>query len=135
MVCKEIVSENYRDKFSDTISYISEGMVNRSKMKRKRMFREDYPEETTEEDDGRTIADMSQVSRGRLLGTWHQKQTDTSHKSSYESVTEQRPWEDSSFSRREQRMYALGALKAALLIGLVYLGGLGGLIALMLFLW
>lgn len=35
----------------------------------------------------------------------------------------------------ERRMYALGALKAALLIAFVFLAGLGAVILLMLFLW
>jgi hypothetical protein len=38
-------------------------------------------------------------------------------------------------SGRERRWYALGALKGALMIGAVYLVGLGVLIALMLRLW
>jgi hypothetical protein len=40
-----------------------------------------------------------------------------------------------TLSRQERRWYALGALKGALMIGAVYLIGLGVLIALMLGLW
>lgn len=38
-------------------------------------------------------------------------------------------------SRQERRWYALGALKSALLIGSVYVIGLGVLIAVMLWIW
>ncbi|MDO5336216.1 MAG: hypothetical protein Q4E89_01970 [Eubacteriales bacterium] len=107
-------------------------------MERKQRFREDYLNDAAEEDtedDGRTIADMSQVSRDSLLGTWHQKQADAPGEAFRGPDKEEHPWENSSFSRKEQWMYALGALKAALLIGLVYLGGLGLLIALLLLFW
>lgn len=107
-------------------------------MRRKKTFQEDYADETDrkeEEDDGRTIADMSQISRESLLGAWHQKKADNPSEAFREPDREKRPWEDSSFSRKEQWMYALGALKAALLIGLAYLGGLGILIALLLLFW
>lgn len=87
-----------------------------------------------EDDDGRTIVDMSQVDRpsmfgfrGDLLPEKRREQPQERKKS--------RPWEDADCSPRERRMYALGALKAALLIGLAYLAGLALIIFLLLQLW
>lgn len=45
------------------------------------------------------------------------------------------PWEEETLTKQERRMYVLGALKAALLIGAAYLIGIGGLIFLFLKLW
>lgn len=46
------------------------------------------------------------------------------------------PWEtDSVINKAERRMYIFGALKAALLIGFVFIAGIGLLIALLLLLW
>ena len=50
-------------------------------------------------------------------------------------VKNDRPWEDSSLNKKERFWYAMGALKAALLIGLAYLAGLAAVILLLLLLW
>ena len=88
-----------------------------------------------EDDDGRTIVDMSQVDRpsmfgfrGDLLPEKRQERPQERKKS--------RPWEEEApISPKERRMYALGALKAALLIGLAYLAGLALIIFLLIQLW
>lgn len=87
-------------------------------------------EKQYDDDDGRTIADMSSLSSG---GGWKEhiafkkKQEDDSGK-------EEKPWE-TSFTREERRMYAMGALKAAILIALVFIAGLGLVTAGLLALW
>ena len=89
-----------------------------------------------DDDDGRTIIDMSQIGAG----------TGYSPPEGYEPVPEpkrgeaprereRRPWEDTSLTGRERRMYMLGALKATLFIALAYLAGFGLLIWLLLWLW
>ena len=120
------------------------------------------------EDDGRTVADMSQVSGGHLFGRHHRYSREMQsgpggfggsqfgsgggfggqqsgpgegfggQQSRWEMQrprTEERPWENAPFTRKERWMYTLGALKASLLIGLVYLAGLGLLVGLMVFFW
>ncbi|MDO4321820.1 MAG: hypothetical protein Q4C61_04775 [Lachnospiraceae bacterium] len=100
------------------------------------------------EDDGRTIADMSQVSRGHLFGGMHRagggeiqsrpggvSGAQQSRRDMQGMQAGERPWEDAPFTRKERWMYTLGALKASLLIGLVYLAGLGLLVGLMVFFW
>ena len=84
-----------------------------------------------DDDDGRTIVDMSQVSRPHLY-TAPRPQNEfpkSEKKAPRRTVSEDRPWEDTSMTKSERRMYMLGALKAVLLIALVYIVGLGGLIA------
>jgi hypothetical protein len=91
---------------------------------------------TYEDDDGRTIADMSGVSRPRLIlpGT---PQPPAPPAAPRPEETENRPWEAQKdvMSREERRWYILGALKAALLIALVFIIGLGIVIALMIWGW
>lgn len=95
-----------------------------------------------EEDDGHTVADMSDVPHG-LSGGWHLfgGRAQKGNRGQRESTDvrnwnrQPEPWEDAPFSRRERRMYTFGALKAALLIGLAYLVGLGLLIGLMVMVW
>lgn len=54
----------------------------------------------------------------------------------HERVDDQKEFKpELQLSRQERRWIALGALKSALLIGLVYMGVLGGLIWLMLKIW
>lgn len=63
-----------------------------------------------EDDDQRIIADMSSLESGL-------------HRS--EEPEQNTKSEEPPFTREERRLYALAALKAALLIGLAFLGGLG----------
>lgn len=84
-----------------------------------------------EDDDGRTIADMSGVA-GREL--------EVPGRSTLRDELDQH-WEDTRDVREElgdpedRLMVILGTLKAALSIGLVYVLGFGIAIALMLFFW
>lgn len=88
-----------------------------------------------EDDDGRTIVDMSGVSAPSMLGMGAAQPQHKKVPSPPQPETEERPWEDRSLTREERRMYALGALKAALLIGLAFLAGLAAVIALLLLFW
>lgn len=98
------------------------------------------------EDDGRTIADMSAVEspnlfRIRRLGSGQSsipEQGQPKRQISEETVgtKEDRPWEQPErMSPQERRMYVLGALKAALLIGLAFIVGLGLVILLLFQIW
>ncbi|EET62208.1 hypothetical protein BRYFOR_05872 [Marvinbryantia formatexigens DSM 14469] len=82
-----------------------------------------------DDDDGRIIADMSALSPGG-----GRKRFASPEKEQEESGREERPWED-TFTKEERRMYTLGALKAALLIAMVFIIGLGLVTAFLLFLW
>ena len=78
-----------------------------------------------EDDDGRTIADMSSFEPRTPFGfrSKAEKQTQTGR-------TEVEPVPGSDISREQRRSYIWGALSAALLIGLVFIVGLGLTIAL-----
>ncbi|MFR8548337.1 MAG: hypothetical protein ACLVEV_06920 [Lachnospiraceae bacterium] len=91
-----------------------------------------------QDDDGRTVADMSDVQRSIFSGSWRPVGGGHIPKNNAEQQEEtrpHRPWEDDSLTKEERRMYVLGAMKAALLIGMVYLVGGGVLIALLLARW
>ncbi len=107
-------------------------------------------EKEWEDDDGRTIADMSQIG-DPVSGLFMFRRPDRdgapenpgraasgapSGQSMYaEERREDRPWEEPfQMTKKERFYYALGATKAALLIGLVYLAGLGLVILLLLLL-
>ncbi len=88
---------------------------------------------TYEDDDGRTIADMSGVSRPSLFLP---RRAEEDAPSPSPRPSEERPeWEQAPISREERRMYILGALKAALLIAFAFIGGLGIVILLMVLFW
>ncbi len=82
-----------------------------------------------EDDDGRSIADMSGVERPNLImprlpgdrGPVRPEQ--------------QEPPTQPGFSKEEQRMAVLGALKAALLVALPFILGLGLLVLFLIWLW
>ncbi len=89
-----------------------------------------------EDDDGRVIADMSGVSRPNLLHLGgSMSKPSQPHQEIPEEEKEERPWEDTGMSREDRRAYVWAALKAALLIGLIYLIGLGLVTALLLWFW
>ena len=64
-----------------------------------------------DDDDGRTIADMSDIGRQPLFLP--------------RLPENDRPWEQTGLTKEERLWYTLGALKAALLIALAFIGGLG----------
>lgn len=87
-----------------------------------------------DDDDGRTIADMSGVGRPGMVS--FRPGTDRGNDP---QPQREAPGGDSGLgpfeSKRERRMYIMGALRAALLIALVFILGLGLITALMLFIW
>lgn len=87
-----------------------------------------------DDDDGRTIADMSGVGRPGMVS--FRPGTDRGNDP---QAQREAPGGDSGLgpfeSKRERRMYIMGALRAALLIALVFILGLGLITALMLFIW
>ena len=92
-----------------------------------------------DDDDGRTIASMSEVGRQNLFiprKPIHDERKQNVPETEYESSKNDRPWERSEqFSKQERRWYALGALKAALLIAMAFIVGLGLAILVMIWLW
>lgn len=107
-----------------------------------------------DDDDGRTIADMSDLQPGlsgfgrrsgrAFFSTGNQKSGDPlSAASGGDGGPSQgmprrkrNPWEeDDTLTRKERRYYALGALKAGLLIALAYIMGLGALVGLLVLAW
>ena len=85
-----------------------------------------------EEDDGRVIADMSGIETPSLFAPFSGRKK--RREGEVPKVKNDRPWEDSSLNKKERFWYAMGALKAALLIGLAYLAGLAAVILLLLLL-
>lgn len=83
-----------------------------------------------DDDDGRTIAPMDDVYSTSVFGGWLPSNM------SGKSVRRQRNSSDDQqqISSRERLYYVLGALKAALLVALAFIVGLGLVIALMVFL-
>ena len=85
-----------------------------------------------EDDDGRTVADMSEVHRRNVFlprGT-HQESPKCENEKN-ESTSNQNP----PLNRKETRSFIMGALSAGLLIALVFIIGLGLAIAIMLLIW
>ena len=92
------------------------------------------------EDDGRTIADMSEVGSesvlsGLLRGFGLGRDRTSGHESNPSEDAAGRKIPDGEISPGERRLWTLGAIKAALLVSLVYIGALGGVIALMVLFW
>lgn len=84
------------------------------------------------EDDGRTVADMSDVGPSPM---WLPRRKNT-EEAQQPTGAAQRPWEQEPELTGKERFWAImGAMKATLLICIVYLIGLIGLVALLLFLW
>lgn len=75
---------------------------------------------TFDDDDGRTIADMSGVTRPNLW-SFRFPQSTPSKKEEPEEERPDRPWDTSDqLSRSERRKYILGALGAAFLVALPF---------------
>ena len=90
-----------------------------------------------DDDDGRTVADMSGIERPRfLVPRIKEKKSSSVQRGADEQTMEERSWGyESEFTPGERRMYMLGALKAALLIALAFIAGLGAAVWLMIQLW
>ena len=96
------------------------------------MMRDDMKKNVKEyEDDGRTIADMSGVDQRNVLsGLLFFRHPYGKRQNVPEDQGSEPP-----VSPDERRMWVFGALRAALLVALAYIGVLGGAIALMVLLW
>ena len=91
-----------------------------------------------DDDDGRVIADMSDIGRPALFlpHTGQRKDAAPARETQEPREQRERPWEtESGFTPQERRMYLFGAIKASLLIALVYIVGLGAAVWLLLQLW
>ena len=91
-----------------------------------------------DDDDGRTIASMSDVGRQNLFIP--RKPIRDERKPNIPETEKQskndRPWEQTEqFSKQERKWYMFGALKAALLIAMAFIVGLGLAILVMILLW
>lgn len=82
-----------------------------------------------EDDDGRTIADMSGVSRPNLMSFRPMGAEETPQPAApkEEAPKADRPWEKdkNAMTREERNAYVWGALKASLLVGAAYVLGFG----------
>lgn len=84
------------------------------------------------EDDGRTIADMSDISRRPLFGHLPGGKAPAHAPEQPEQEKDNgRPWENSALSKEDRRAVFFGTLKATLLIGGVYLCGFALIILLL----
>ena len=92
-----------------------------------------------DDDDGRTIADMSGVAPQPLLipRLPHAERKERVQKREAQGGEEDQPWEaeQNAMSKEERRWYVLGALKAALLIALAFIAAFGLLIVLLILAW
>ncbi len=86
---------------------------------------------TYDDDDGRTIVDMSGIERPSMFGHLPKKENRAFQKP--EEPKPERPWEDNSFNREERGAAVRGALAASLLIASAYIVGLGAIIAIIYF--
>ena len=90
-----------------------------------------------EDDDGRTVADMSGLEpQPMLIPRIHKRRDRADFREPDAPEANDRPWDTSGELNREERNAAIGgALKATLLICGVYLLGLLALLALLFTLW
>lgn len=95
-----------------------------------------------DDDDGRTIADMSQVSATPSFISQRPDKNPAVNAHNRDGdipedgiQKESRSWEDTSVPLKERLMWVMGAMKATLLIGFAYLAGFAILIWLLLRLW
>ena len=86
-----------------------------------------------EDDDGRTVVDMSGLDRPTLFGMRRPEDSRRREFQAPEESKPKRPWEESGWNREERRAAMSGALASALLIAAAYILGLGALIALIYF--
>ena len=85
------------------------------------------------EDDGRTIADMSDI--GSFAGPSMFGRVDGLRKKKAPEEPSTPLSEEDQFTGEEKRWFLLGALKASLLIGGVFIGGLALVVLLLIALW
>ena len=83
-----------------------------------------------EDDDGRTIADMSDLSRPSAFLPRGEKPQGQNREDSFLFEKKEAP-----FTPEERRMYVFAALKASLLIAAAFIAGLGAVILVMVLAW
>ncbi|HHU84469.1 MAG TPA: hypothetical protein GXZ23_04790 [Clostridiales bacterium] len=90
-----------------------------------------------DDDDGRTIADMSSLDRPPMFIPKFPKRdsSEKNHEITEGAETNERPWENNEMSREERKAYVFGALKATLIIAGVFLAGIAITIWIMLAFW
>lgn len=76
-----------------------------------------------DDDDGRTIVDMSGVSAPNMFSV--RSVPEKKKTQAPEKQKQNRPWEEFSYSPKERLMIVMGTLKATLLIGGAFIGGIG----------
>ncbi len=97
-------------------------------------------EESYDDDDGRTIADMSGLGKHPMLGSLFIRIPPDEHRreAAKRSRGENTASEESEplvLTRKERRYVIFGAMGAGLLIGAIFIGALIALLALVLWLW
>ena len=101
-----------------------------SRKKKKRVY---------DDDDGRTIADMSEVRRPNVFGfepfIRRGRKSASDAEAGGTAKNEDRPWEDKSLNDEETGHFILGALGAGLLVGLIFIAAAAILITLLLLFW
>ena len=77
-----------------------------------------------DDDDGRTIADMSEVSRQSLLIPRKPVHSDKSNNEVNDiSSQNDKPWEEDKLTKGERFAFAFGAMSAAAVIALIFILG------------
>ena len=89
---------------------------------------------TSGEDDGRTIADMSDLDRPRAF-SFRVGDHSKAAREQDAMPPAQTEWQQLNLTGKERRLMIAGALKASLLIALAYIAGLGLVVWLLLQLW
>ena len=82
-----------------------------------------------EDDDGRTIADMSDVSAPGMFVPKSLSRSRKDFEPRQEKVSQ--PWQENEYTAKERFLVAMGALKAALLIAMAFIVGLGAFVLLL----
>ena len=89
---------------------------------------------TYDDDDGRTIASMSDISRPSLMGFRGPEPQKRDSKAQGSFLFEEKD-DQPPFTSEERRMYVLASLKASLLIAAAFIVGLGIAILVMILAW
>ena len=87
-----------------------------------------------DDDDGRTVVDMSDVENPHSLIMPRFPKKDHPKNQNGENVTENRPWENFEFTKDERRSFVFGAMSASVLISLIFIVCFGIFIAILFFL-
>ena len=86
-----------------------------------------------DDDDGRTVVDMSGVEKPNSLFVPRIPKREKHVQDADESSPEERPWENFEFSKDERRSFVLGAMSASALIAAIFIAVFGIAIAVMIF--